>query len=131
MPRYEIERGRRARQPAARISLIVILLLILLGARSAAYYIIEIEWWKELGQLSTWWSMLYYSLAPVAAATLLGFVVLWMAHSRALRFAGTSLREHPIYARISALALLLLGYLIAAGSIDTCTVVRFAGSRGM
>ena len=54
-----------------------------------------------------------------------------MAHARALKFAGTSLREHRLYARISALALLLLSYLIAASSIDTWTVVRFAGSRGL
>ena len=54
-----------------------------------------------------------------------------MAHARALKFAGTGLGEHRIYARISALALLLVGYLIAASSIDTWTVVRFAGSRGL
>ena len=54
-----------------------------------------------------------------------------MAHARALKFAGTALREHPLYARISAAGLLFLGYLIAAGSIDTWTVVRFAGSRGL
>ena len=39
--------------------------------------------------------------------------------------------EHRLYARISALGLLILGYLIAASSIDTWTVVRFAGSRGL
>jgi uncharacterized membrane protein (UPF0182 family) len=75
--------------------------------------------------------MLYYSMAPLTAATLLAFAALWITHARALKFAGTSLGEHPIYARISALALLLLGYLIAASSIDTWTVVRFAGSRGL
>ena len=57
--------------------------------------------------------------------------MLWLAHARALKFAGTGLGEHRLYARISALALLLLGYLISAASIDTWTVVRFAGSRGL
>jgi len=131
MPRYEIEPGRRHRGPAARISLIVILGLVLFGARSASSYAIEIAWWKELGQLSTWWSMLYYNLAPVAAATLLAFAVLWTAHARALRFAGTHVGEHRIYTRIAAAGLLLVGYFIAAASIDTWTVVRFAGSRGL
>src|SRR5947208_3111705 len=131
MPRYEIEPNRRSRLPSARISLIVILLLALLGARSAASYTIEIEWWKELGQLSTWWSMIYYGVAPVAAATLLAFAVLWIAHARALKFAGTSLGKHRLYRRVSTAALLLLGYFIAAASIDTWTVVRFAGSRGL
>jgi len=131
MPTHGIESGRRAGRPSARIGILILLVLVLFGARSVASYSIEIEWWKELGQLSTWWSMLYYSLAPVAVATLLGFAVLWVAHARALKFARTSIGEHRIYRRISTVALLFLGYLIAAASIDTWTVVRFAGSRGL
>src|SRR6266702_769173 len=73
--------------------------------------------------------MIYYSLAPVAAATLLAFAVLWIAHARALKFAGTSLGQHRLYQRVSTAALLLLGYFIAAGSIDTWTVVRFVLRR--
>jgi hypothetical protein len=129
---YQIGRGRRGSgSRATRIAFFVILGLVLLSARVLAQYTIEIEWWKELGQFRTWLSMLYYSMAPLTAATLLAFAALWITHARALRFAGTSLGENPIYARISALALLLLGYLIAASSIDTWTVVRFAGSRGL
>ncbi|MBZ5576583.1 MAG: UPF0182 family protein [Acidobacteriia bacterium] len=132
MARYQIETGRRPRKsPAGRITLIVLLLVLLVGARSIASYTIDFQWWKEMGQLNTWLSMLTYSLAPVLAATLLAFAVLWIAHARAVRFAGARLREHRIYARISALALLLLGYVIAASSVDTWTVVRFAGSRGL
>jgi uncharacterized protein len=132
MARYEIEQGRRGRGPrAGRITLIVLLLVLLFGTRSLASYAIEIEWWKELGQFNTWLSMLWYSVAPVVAATLLAFAVLWMAHARAVHFAGTSLREHKLYARISSLALLFLGWMIAGSSIDTWTVVRFAGSRGL
>src|ERR1035437_1189582 len=128
----QIGRGRRGfGSRATRIAIFVILGLVLLSARVLASYTIEIEWWKELGQFRTWLSMLYYSLAPLTAATLLAFAALWIAHARALTFAGTSLSEHPIYSRISALALPLVGYLIAASSIDTWTVVRFAGSRGL
>src|SRR5271169_1363741 len=106
MPTYEIDSGRRSGRPSARIGILVLLLLILFGARSVASYTIEIEWWKELGQLSTWWSMLYYGFAPVAAATLLAFAVLWVAHARALKFARTAIGEHRIYRRISTVALL-------------------------
>ena len=129
---YQIERGRRrAGSRATRIAFFVVLGLALLSARVVAQYTIEIEWWKELGQFRTWLSMLYYSMAPLTAATLLAFAALWITHARALKFAGTSLGEHSIYARLSALALLLVGYLIAASCIDTWTVVRFAGSRGL
>ncbi len=135
MPYYEIGSGRRpAGPPARRIALITVVVALVLGAllaRSIASYAIEVAWWKELGQFRTWLSMLGYSVAPLAAATLVAFTVLWIAHARALKFAGTPLREHRTYARISALALLALGYLISAASIDTWAVVRFAGSRGL
>jgi hypothetical protein len=125
---YQIGQGRRR---PGWIAFFVVLALLLLSARVVAQYTIEIEWWKELGQFRTWLSMLYYSVAPLTAATLLAFAALWVSHARALKFAGTSLGKNRIYARISALALLLVGYLIAASSIDTWTVVRFAGSRGL
>ena len=131
MARYQIERGRRPFSSAALITVGVILLLLLMGARSMANYAIEIAWWKELGQFDTWLSMLTYSLAPLAAATLLAFLVLWIAHARALKFAGTSLGDHRTYARLSALGLLAVGYFVALSSIDTWTVIRFAGSRGL
>ncbi len=129
MPRYEISSGRRS--PATRVTLLILLLVLLFGIRSFSGYAIEIEWWKELGQLNTWFSMLYYSIAPVAAATLLAFAALWISHARALKFAGTRLAEHRLYSRISTLALLVVGWFIAAGAIDNWTVVRFAGSRGL
>ena len=96
-----------------------------------ASYAIEVEWWKELGQLETWIGMLTYSVAPLAGATLLAFAVLWITHARALKFAGSSLRDHSLYAKAAALGLLVLSYFIAAASIDNWTVVRFAGSRGL
>ena len=88
MPRYEISSGRRS--PATRVTLLILLLLLLFGVRSFAGYAIEIEWWKELGQLNTWFSMLYYSIAPVAIATLLAF-------ARAVGFprARPQVRRHP------------------------------------
>ncbi len=131
MAYYRIERPRSAPSRAGRITLVILVLALLLGGRSIASYVIEYEWWKELGQTATWFSMLTYSLAPLAAATLLAFAVLWVAHARALKFARTALREHPLYARLSVLALLFLGWLIAAGSVETWTVVRYAGSRGL
>ena len=88
MDRYRIERGRRrgvwaGRSTAARVTLIAILLLLLIGARSIASYTIDFQWWSEMGQLNTWLSLLSYSVAPMIAATLLAFAILWLAHARA------------------------------------------------
>ena len=132
MAQYQIEYGRKSSgSPRIAIVLIVAVIALLILARSIASYVIEVEWWKELSQLDTWLSMLTYSIAPLTAATLLAFAVLWVTHARALKFAGTSLRDHNLYAKTSTLALLILAYFISAASIDNWTVVRFAGSRGL
>ncbi|MGD0499360.1 MAG: UPF0182 family protein [Bryobacteraceae bacterium] len=124
-------RRRGFGSPATRIAIAVAAILLLFGLRSLASYAIDIAWWKELGQFRTWLSLLAYSTAPLAAATLLAFGVLWIAHARGLRFAGTALGEHRLYSRLVGLALLLFGYVIASACIDAWTVVRFAGSRGL
>ena len=52
-----------------KITLLIVLVALLFGAGSIAGYVIEFQWWKEMGQIETWLTMLWYSLAPVAAAT--------------------------------------------------------------
>jgi uncharacterized membrane protein (UPF0182 family) len=132
MAQSRIDRGAPKRGGrGARITIIVLAIVILLGARSLASFSIEYQWWKELGQLDTWFAMLAYGFAPLLAATLIAFGALWLAHARALKFAGTGLSEHPLYAWISSAGLLFAGYLIAAGSIETWTVVRYLGARGI
>jgi uncharacterized protein len=113
------------------IVLLIALAVLLIGLRSIAGYAIEYAWWKELGQLQTWFSMIAYSVAPLAAGTLVALAVLWVAHARAVKFAGTGLGEHRAYARLSSLALLVVSYLISAANIETWTVVRYLGSRGL
>lgn len=130
MPQYQLPRAR-SRRPALRITIIVAILLVLIGAHTIASVIIDYKWWKELGQVQTWLSMYLYSVGPIAAATLVAFVALWWTHARALKFAGTGLGEHPIYARLSVIALLVIGFLVASGALDSWTVVRYAGSRSL
>ena len=109
--------------------LVGVSLLLLFGARSIAGYLIEYQWWKELGQLETWFSILAYGVVPVAIATVAGFAVLWLAHARGVRFGEARLRDHSLYAWGSALALLLLALLISSATLDTWTLVRWAGSH--
>src|SRR5947209_20480815 len=97
--------GIRRRGPSVRTLVIAFIVLLMLGARSVAELVVEYEWWKELGQLKTWENILVYGFAPIALATLGAFIVLWIVHARALKFAGTGLREHPGYAKIATLVL--------------------------
>ena len=103
------------------------LLLVLLAAPPIASWVIEYQWWREMKQVPTWIDMLIYSLLPGVAATLLAFVLLFTAHARGLRFCGTGLRDHPRYARWSAVVLLFVSAVLAAGAIDSWMVVRYVG----
>lgn len=130
MAQYQLPSPRR-RFRVGVISLIATAFLLLLGARWLASFAIEYAWWKELGQLQTWFNLYLYATAPLAAATLLAFIVLWITHARALRFAGTKLSEHRLYSRLTPLLLLLIAYLISASTVEPWTLVRFLGSRGI
>ncbi|MGE5646642.1 MAG: UPF0182 family protein [Acidobacteriota bacterium] len=127
MAGYEISTARRPRiGPAFFIALLV---LLFLGARSIASYIIEYNWWREMSQTGTWFSLLGYSIAPVAIAAALLFPILFTAHARGMKFAGDRLGRHKWYARVSTAGLLLLAILVAASTIDTWTVVRHFGGH--
>ena len=69
--------------------IIVVLLFILGGGRWLASYAVEYQWWQEMGQVETWFQMLSYGFVPVVLAALVGFAVLWLAHARGLKLAGT------------------------------------------
>ncbi len=56
-------------------------------------------------------------------------MVLFIAHARGMKFAGIRLGQHPLYAKITAVVLLLIAILVASGTIDTWTVVRYFGGR--
>jgi uncharacterized membrane protein (UPF0182 family) len=127
-PRGRIEAPDRRRR--GRFFIFAILALLML-ARFVARYVIEYQWWSELGQVSTWLDMILYRLTPVAGAALIGFAVLWAAHARGLKFAGAGLSEYPRYAWISTAVLFVLAVLIALFTIDTWTVVRYFGGRGL
>ena len=115
-----------------RIILLVVLLLALLaGARSIASFIIEYQWWKELDQVPTWVEMLTYSIAPLTAATLICFAFLLLAHWRGLRFAGVRLRGRRTYLILTTLGMLFLAWMLSRAVIDSWTVVRFFGGRGL
>ncbi|MBC7927014.1 MAG: UPF0182 family protein [Bryobacteraceae bacterium] len=121
--------GRRDRGRPGLILLVFVLLALVFGARSLAGLVIEYQWWKELGQLSTWQNMLLYSALPVALATLVTFVVLWIVHARGMRFGGRRQSDHPAYARGATVALLLLSWIIARSALDSWTIVRYYGSQ--
>jgi uncharacterized membrane protein (UPF0182 family) len=111
--------------------LAVLLMLSFWAITIAANFIIEYNWWKEVGQVGTWISMLWYSIAPFAAGALVVFIALWMAHARGLRFAGIRREDFLSYSRLITVGLAIVAILFALASIDYWTVMRFFGSRGL
>jgi uncharacterized membrane protein (UPF0182 family) len=111
--------------------LIALGLVLLIGSRWIASFVIEYQWWSELGQLQTWINLYIYAFAPIAGATLVAFIVFWIAHSLALQFAGVKLRDYRLYRLISAFFLLFLAFLVASATLETWTVVRFMGGRSI
>ncbi|HET8922739.1 MAG TPA: UPF0182 family protein, partial [Candidatus Acidoferrum sp.] len=114
------------------ILLALLLALILLALTSnIANFIIEYNWWKEVGQVETWISMLWYSIAPSVAGALVAFIALWVAHAQGLHFAGVRRRDFRVYSRLVPVGLAVVAILFASASIDYWTIMRFFGSRGV
>ena len=82
------------------VVLVVVVVLGFWGLSVAADFIIEYNWWKEVGQVGTWVSMLWYSIAPFAGGAVVAFVALWVSHARGLDFAGIRKRDFPLYSRL-------------------------------
>jgi hypothetical protein len=106
-------------------------ILVLWGGSAAAGYVIEYNWWKEVGQVDTWVGMLWYSIAPVAVGVVAAFLSLWLANARGLHFADIQGRDHRVYSWLVAAALALVAMVFATNSIDYWTVMRFFGGRGL
>src|SRR5688572_16850927 len=109
---HELPRSSRSRGRPGLLTLVGFAVLLLIFARGIAQLVIEYAWWREAGQIETWENIILYSFAPILLATVAAFVVLWVVHARALKFAGTSLRDHRSYARLSSLVLLVLSFLV-------------------
>jgi len=121
-------------RPSQLAKLIVLMFLfgiVAWAASTAANFIIEYNWWKEMGQVDTWVGMLWYSIAPAAAGAVVAFVALWVAHASGLRFAGIRAKDFRLYSRLIPFVLAFVAILFASSSIDYWTVMRFFGSRGL
>lgn len=119
-------------RPRFGVGLVIfILLVILFAGRSVASFIIELEWWKEIGHPETLMRMIAYGYAPVGIAALALFVILWVAHARGMKSAGTGLRQHPLYAKLATAVLFILGLLLAMMTVDAWTIVRYLGGASL
>ncbi len=123
--------GRNRTRRLGLIAIGVFAFLLLASVGWASSLLIEYSWWKEMGQVTTWLDLYAWSTVPVSAATLIAWLVLWVTHSRAVRFAGGRASDYPIYNRLAGVALLGLSAIVSDASLDSSTILRFAGSRSV
>jgi uncharacterized membrane protein (UPF0182 family) len=128
IPRREIE-GRQRRGGCLWIAIAAFAILI--GARFLTGFAIDYQWWKEMGQIDTWLKLLLYQTVPVTAATLLAFLLFWVAHARGMKHAGARLRDYPHYAAIATIAILGVSVIVALATVDSGAVVRYFGGRNL
>ena len=111
------------------VAIPVVFGLVVWAVVTIANYVVEYSWWKEVGQVSTWISLLWYSIAPFMVGAVLAFVALSFAHARGLNFAGIRRRDFQLYSRLTHVAVAIIAALFAASAVDSITVMRFWGAR--
>lgn len=108
--------------------LIALVLMLLAGSRTFSELVIEYQWWSEVEQLSTWYTMLLYQILPVVVGSIVAWLSLLWAHSKGLRFAGVQEAQNSLYRRIVMVALLVVAVVFIGTGVDSQKVMAFVGS---
>ena len=105
-------------------------IFLLIFSRTIAGFILDYQWWQEMGQVTTWVRMTEYRYLPAIFAWLFLWMVLWIAHARGMKYAGTRIPFIPHYGRLVTLGLGILALILATGAVDGFTVARFMSGGG-
>ena len=101
------------------------IVLIAIFSRTIAGFLLDYQWWQEMGQVSTWVRMMQYRFIPPMVVWLILWIVFWVAHARGMKYAGTGLREQPVYARLALAGAGLLSLFVASGWVDGLVIARW------
>jgi len=110
------------------IILVAVALMLLAGSRTIAELVIEYQWWAELGQITTWYSMLLYEVLPVVIGSVVAWLALLWAHSTGVRFAAVPESSASLYRRLVMIGLLVLAVVFIGSAVDSLKVMAFVGS---
>jgi len=113
------------------IVLVALAFILIAGSRTIADYVIEYQWWNEVGQVDTWLKMLVYEIAPAIGAALIAWLVAVWAHSRALGFVGVPAGAYQLYACLVTAALFFAAIIFVGSGVDAEKVMAFVGGAGV
>ncbi len=102
-----------------------ILYLLINGAE----FLLDVQWWKELGQLPTYWQFLRIRWLPQTAAALAGMLLLYFVFRAACRHVSTNLTRTRLFTVAGALVSILVGLIVSYSAIDPWTIALFIGAR--
>jgi uncharacterized membrane protein (UPF0182 family) len=102
--------------------------LLILVVEGSSFFL-NYSWWKELGQVQTFWQYVRIRWEPQAAAVLLGFVVLAAALRLGRRHSVTALPRKRLFAWLGHAAALVVSFFLAINLIDPWKVALWLGSR--
>lgn len=105
-----------------------LLLLLLLGSRTIAAFLIEYQWWSEMGQVDTWFRMLMYRVLPSTVASLISWGLLVWAYQRGMSFAGVPTAPYRLYSRLIMAALVFVSIAFIGSSFDSTVLITYFGS---
>jgi uncharacterized membrane protein (UPF0182 family) len=119
------------KQRGGLLTLVILAFVLLFTSSYLASTWIDYQWWQEMHQLDTWFNQLLYGTVPVAIVFIILFAIFWAALKLGLRRSF----ETPLFGvvkrglilKIAAAVLALLAFLVANGTVDNWTVVRFVG----
>ncbi len=107
------------------------LFILITSATGIANFVIEYQWWSELEQVPTWFSILLYKILPAVLASLLAWAALVWAHARGVAFAVADLSSYALYRKLVPVGLFIVAVVFIGSSVESWTVMAYVGSRGM
>lgn len=102
-----------------------VLYLLLNGAD----FLLDVQWWKELGQLPTYWQFLRIRWLPQTAAALIGMLVLYFVFRAARRQVSTTVTRTRLFSMAGGLISILVGLIVSCNAINPWTIALFIGAR--
>lgn len=96
---------------------------------NGADFLIDVQWWKDLGQLPTYWQFLRIRWLPQTAAALVGMLVLYFVFRAARRQVQTTVAQTRLFTMAGGLISILAGLVVSYNSIDPWTIALFIGAR--
>ncbi|MGH9488875.1 MAG: UPF0182 family protein [Terriglobales bacterium] len=94
-----------------------------------AHFLLSIAWWRNLGQLPTYWRYIRIEWAPQAAGSVVAIVCLALLFRGARRRSGTPLARTRLFGWAGYGAAVVLGIFISVALLDPWTIALFLGAR--